>query len=61
MRQRLELREQISCGDEVFFDLVFQGVEGIELCFIAKFADKGESERLAIEIAFEIKEMSFDV
>jgi len=61
MRQRLELREQISCGDEVFFDLVFQGVEGIEFCFVAEFADKGESERLAIEIAFEIKEVSFDV
>ena len=61
MRQRLELREQIPCGDEVFFDLGFQGVEGIELCFVAEFADEGESERLAVEISFEIKEMGFDV
>ena len=55
MRQRLELREQIPCGDEIFFDLAFQGVEGIKFCFVAEFADEGESERLAIEIAFEIK------
>jgi len=61
MRQRLELREQIPCGDEIFFDLGFQGVEGIELCFVAEFADKGEGKGLAVEIAFEIKEMSFDV
>ena len=61
MRQRLELREQIPCGDEVFFDLGFQGVEGVELCFVAEFADKGEGKGLAIEIAFEIKEVSFDV
>ncbi len=61
MRQRLELREQIPCGDEVFFDLGFQGVEGIELCFVAEFADKGEGKGLAVEIAFEIKEVSFDV
>ena len=61
MGKRLELREQIPCGDEVFFDLGFQGVEGIELCFVAEFADKGESKGLAVEIAFEIKEVSFDV
>ena len=61
MGQRLELREQIPCGDEVFFDLGFQGVEGIELCFVAEFADEGEGKGLAVEIAFEIKEVSFDV
>ena len=61
MRQWLELCEQIPCGDEVFFDLGFQGVEGIELCFVAEFADEGEGKGLAVEIAFEIKEVSFDV